>query len=55
MNDFSKEELMGLLWAYKMDSYYIDQKIDNFEQKIRVMIDNYCEHKNQSEELKEIT
>lgn len=47
MNDFTKEELKdileGISWCLDGDNALWSEKLVN---KIQLMIDNYCEHKN---------
>lgn len=47
MNDFTKDELRNILiWAnyYCMDSLESQEVCRSFINKIKSMIDNYCEH-----------
>lgn len=47
MNDFTKEELENLREAcnfFPRDSFYHGEHVTDLRDKLRSMIDNYCEH-----------
>lgn len=41
MNDFTKEELE---WMAVTINYYADEIAPEIVEKLRIMIDNYCDH-----------
>ncbi len=52
MNDFTKEELEDLIFCVKDHTGYQGDSIhENLLKKLQSMIDNYCEHQEQYEDL----
>lgn len=59
MNDFTKEELKyissaiidAMAWNAIIDEYSKNNQLVNINSKILYMIDNYCEHEEQYEDL----
>lgn len=53
MNDFTKEELQNLFFYVQVvPSYHRRDGYNALMEKIKTMIDNYCEHEDQTALLK---